>query len=443
MIGAMGRVVTAGVATLALVCVAAAFAERSTATTVYESIAPAVVFVETDGGTGSGLLLDSNTVLTAAHVVYPHRSARIVFPHGTELLEVPVIGWDLMADVAVLGPIEADPLPAIPSFDLTEGLAIGADLFTIGYPGEVESFPQPTISRGILSRYRRWSDQEVTYLQTDAALDAGQSGGVLASTAGAVVGMTVFGDSFGHFGMALSIADVLPRVAALLAGEAPAQLGNRGWEGMPQPTPLYFYLENYWSVQAFVIEAQSGDEVSFSVRSRFDVVVEIVDASGFSLAEADENEWGTESITATLDGTVPFLLLVEQFSEDKARVGVEGDVSLTPLADSDDGVILEVPAKRAGAIDYPYDVDHYLLPLHAGDTVRIRVDSTQIDSFIRIDYRDSPDVTEDDDSGGGLFGVDAELVYHAEDDRTYRVVIDDPNGETGGYTLTIEPVNSR
>ena len=150
------------------------------------------MFVETDGGTGSGLLLDSSTVLTAAHVLYPHRSARIVFPHGTELLEVPVIGWDLMADVAVLGPIEADPLPAIPPFDLTEGLAIGADLFTIGYPGEVESFPQPTISRGILSRYRRWSDQEVTYLQTDAALDGGQSGGVLASAAGAVVGMTLY-----------------------------------------------------------------------------------------------------------------------------------------------------------------------------------------------------------------------------------------------------------
>ena len=442
MIGAMGRVVTAGAATLALVCVAAAFAERSTATTVYESIAPAVVFVETDGGTGSGLLLDSNTVLTAAHVLYPHRSARIVFPHGTELLEVPVIGWDLMADVAVLGPIEADPLPAIPPFDLTEGLAIGADLFTIGYPGEVESFPQPTISRGILSRYRRWSDQEVTYLQTDAALDGGQSGGVLASAAGAVVGMTLFAASYGHFGMALSMADVLPRVAALLTGEDPAQLGDRGWDGEPETTPIHFHLDNYWSVQAFVIEAQAGDEVSFSVRSRFDVGTRIVDASGFSLAEADESERGTESITATLDGTVPFLLLVEQFSEDRARVTVEGDAALMPLSEPDDGVILEVPAKRASAIDFAYDVDQYLLPLDAGETVRIRVDSTQIDSFIRIDYRDSPDVTEDDDSGGGLFGLNAELVYHAEDARTYRIMIDDPSGETGGYTLTIEADDS-
>ena len=74
-------------------------AQRSTATVVYEAVAPAVVFVETEGATGSGLLLESRTILTAAHVVYPHRSARIVFPHGTELLDAPLIGWDLMADV--------------------------------------------------------------------------------------------------------------------------------------------------------------------------------------------------------------------------------------------------------------------------------------------------------------------------------------------------------
>ena len=116
-----------------------------------------------------------------------------MFPHGTELREVPLIGWDLIADVAVLGPVQLEEMPALPPFDTTDGLPIGADLFVIGYPGEEESFPQPTISRGILSRYRRWPDQEATYLQTDASLDGGQSGGVLASAAGAVVGMTVLG----------------------------------------------------------------------------------------------------------------------------------------------------------------------------------------------------------------------------------------------------------
>lgn len=436
MIGGMRRIAT-GLAA-ALVCAATAFGQQS-ASAVYESIAPAVVFVETDRGTGSGLLLESNTVLTAAHVLYPHRSARVVFADGAGVLEVPVIGWDLMADIALLGPLEVGPLPALPPFDLTEALAIGADLFAIGYPGEVEPFPQPTISRGILSRYRRWSEQGITYLQTDAALDGGQSGGVLASAGGAVVGMTVFGDSFGHFGLALSMADVLPRVAALLAGDDPAQLGVRGWGGESQATPIFFDLDNYWSVQAFVIEAQAGDEVSFSVRSLFDVAVEIVDASGFSLAEADENESGRESIVATLDGAAPFLLLIEQYSEAPARVGVEGDVLLTPLSDPDDGVILEVPAKLAGAVDYPYDVDYYLLSLNAGDAVKVRVDSTQIDPAVRIDYRDSPDFAEDDDSGGGLFGLNAELLFHAEVDRRYRIVIDDSSGESGGYTLVVEP----
>ena len=426
---------------LALVCAAPALGQQS-ASAVYESIAPAVVFVETGGGTGSGLLLESNTVLTAAHVIYPHRSARIVLAHGVEFLDVPVIGWDLMVDIAVLGPVEVDPLPALPPFDLTEAHAIGADLFTIGYPGEVEPFPQPTISRGILSRYRRWSERGITYLQTDAALDWGQSGGVLASTGGAVIGMTVFAYSFGHFGLALSMAGVLPRVAALLAGEDPAQLGARGWDGEPQATPIFFDLDNYWSVQAFVIDAETGDEVSFAVRSLYDVAVEVVDASGSTLAEADENESGRESIVATLDGTEPFLLLIEQFSDARARVGVEGDVSLTPLSDPDDGVILEVPAQRAGAVDYPYDVDHYLLSLNAGDTVRVRVDSTQIDPAVRIDYLDSPDVAEDDDSGGGLFGLNAELLFDVEVDRTYRIVIDDSSGESGGYTLVVEPGNS-
>ena len=425
----------------ALVCAATASGQQS-ASAVYESIAPAVVFVETGRGTGSGLLLESNTVLTAAHVVYPHRSARIVLAHGVEFLDVPVIGWDLMADIAVLGPVEVDPLPALPPFDLAEAHAVGADLFTIGYPGEVEPFPQPTISRGVLSRYRRWSEQGITYLQTDAALDGGQSGGVLASSNGAVVGMTVFGDSFGNFGLALSMDDVLPRVAVLLTGEDPAQLGARGWDGEPQATPIFFDLDNLWSVQAFVIEAQAGNEVSFAVRSRFDVAVEIVDAFGRSLAEADENESGRESIMATLDGAEPFLLLIEQYSEARARVGVEGDVSLTPLSDPDDGVILEVPARRPGAVDYPYDVDYYLLSLNAGDAVTVRVDSTQIDPAVRIDYLDSPDFDEDDDSGGGLFGLNAELLFEAEVERTYRIVIEDTSAESGGYTLVVEPRES-
>ena len=50
----------------------------STATSVYESVASDVMFIEVATGTGSGLLLDSNTILTAAHVFYPDRRAPVV-----------------------------------------------------------------------------------------------------------------------------------------------------------------------------------------------------------------------------------------------------------------------------------------------------------------------------------------------------------------------------
>lgn len=155
------------------------------------------------------------------------------------------------------------------------------------------------------------------------------------------------------------------------------------------------------------------------------------------LASADERLWRRESVEAALDGAPPFLLLVDQFHDRTARVWIKGDASLVPLTDADDGATLGVHARHAGAIDYPYDVDTYLLPLHAGDAVRARVDSVLVDPFLRIDYRRSADVAEDDDGGGGLFGLNAEMTYHAEEDRTYRVVIDDPTGQTGGYTLTV------
>ena len=53
----------------------------------------------------------------------------------------------------------------------------------------------------------------------------------------------------------------------------------------------------------------------------------------------------------------------------------------------------------------------------------------------------TPDSAVDDASGGGLFGLNAELTYQAEKDRVYRVVIDDPGGAVGGYALTVERKN--
>ena len=429
------------VAAALLACAAATHAQQSSAAAVYASIAPAVVFVETDSGTGSGLLLESDAILTAAHVVYPHRSARVVFPDGTELRDVPLIGWDLLTDIAVLGPVQSEVAP--PPLDTTAEPVVGSDLFTIGYPGEVEPFPQPTISRGILSRYRRWPDQGITYLQTDASVDGGQSGGVLASSDGAVLGMTVF-TGFGHFGLAISAADLLSRVDALLAGEDPAGLGDRTWDQPQEAGPIRVRLRNYWSKHAFVIHAQPGETMTATAHGGYAVFLKIVDIGGETIAEGDDTAaQDPGSVTATLDGTPPFLLTVAHLSDDSAYVLVDADVKLTRVIDPDDGAFLQVPARRVAALDYPYDVDHFHVRLRADEPVRIRVDSTAVNPYVSVDYAGSRDWVSDDDSGGGVFGTSAELVYRADFDRTYRLVVDDAYGDhMGGYTLAIETVES-
>lgn len=73
---------------------------------VFARVAPAVAFIETPTGTGSGVLIEDGYVVTNAHVVWPFQTVRVVFPDGSEFLDAPVLNWDLMADLAIIGPLQ-------------------------------------------------------------------------------------------------------------------------------------------------------------------------------------------------------------------------------------------------------------------------------------------------------------------------------------------------
>ena len=143
-----------------------------TATEVYALVAPTIVFIETPSGTGSGVLIDGGYIVTNRHVVWPYESVWATFPDGTWFEDVPVIGWDTLSDLAVLGPVDIPVAPA--ELADGEGLSPGSELYLVGYPAETEAFPEPTISRGILSRFREWEWLGMTYLQTDASIAGGR-----------------------------------------------------------------------------------------------------------------------------------------------------------------------------------------------------------------------------------------------------------------------------
>ena len=164
-------------------------------------------------------------MVTNYHVVWPYQAVWVVFPDDTELANVPVVGWDPMADLAVLGPVDVSARPL--KLQYGEDLATGSDLLLVGYPAEVDRFPQPSITRGILSRFREWERLGMTYFQTDASITGGQSGGVLLNSRGEVIGISGFSFSAAGFGLAASSADIAPIVEKLIQGEFTSGLGDR------------------------------------------------------------------------------------------------------------------------------------------------------------------------------------------------------------------------
>jgi S1-C subfamily serine protease len=157
-----------------------------------ETIARAVVHVQTTVSAGSGFLATPDRVVTNAHVVGNAGEATVWFTNGARR-ESRVIAIDRGLDVAVLAvprpPLSVEPLA------LTDGATpapLGTPVEAWGYPFEAEvveaGFSRaPTLSVGVVSSRRTRDD--VAYLQTDAAVNPGSSGGPLLDPSGAVIGI--------------------------------------------------------------------------------------------------------------------------------------------------------------------------------------------------------------------------------------------------------------
>jgi S1-C subfamily serine protease len=412
---------------------------------IYRKVAAAVAFIQVPSGTGSGLLMDNGFVLTNAHVVWPHSSARIVFGDGSEFLDVPLHSADSMVDLALLGPIDAD-LPSLPLGD-GESSPIGSQVYLIGYPGEVEKFPQPALASGLISRMREWHTFGISYFQTDAAIAGGQSGGVLLSAAGEVIGITGFSFADGAFGLAASTADLAERVALLAAGEdtdglATRKLTERGSRLRHSYTP-----EHAHDQRMYLIQEPIGSEIEVRTSSKSDQFFYVVDIFGEYAVFSDETGSGQEKDSFTVELDAPYFLVVGPVDDpDGAVIDVRGSRRLHPFVDPDDHSPIKVGSQITGQIDYAGDVDVFRLQLAALDEVTLTVDSVAIDPYISIERLGAvssndgiSDGISDDDSGGGLFGVNASLVFTAPRKGEYLVVVEDSSQyDVGGYVLHVE-----
>lgn len=176
-------------------------------------------------GVGSGFILTPDGyVMTNAHVI---DGADEVYVNLTDKREykAKVVGVDKRTDVAVVK-IEAKGLPAVTIGDVSR-LKVGEWVMAIGTPFGLEN----TVTAGIVSAKARDTGEEIRFIQTDVAVNPGNSGGPLINMRGEVVGINsqILSRSGGFMGISLSIPiDDAMRVADQLRTDGKVTRGRIG-----------------------------------------------------------------------------------------------------------------------------------------------------------------------------------------------------------------------
>lgn len=411
------------------------------ATDVFAKVSPAIAFVATDIATGSGILIEPNVLLTAAHVVWPRREVRVAFPDGGSTESARVLGTDLIADLALIDVSAISDQPEPVSVADGEQLPIGSTVYMVGYPAEPERNPVPTISEGILSRIREWPSQEWTFLQSDAAVVGGQSGGALVDAEGNVIGVTNF-QLATEYGVSGSMSDAAARIESMRRNDDQYGIGNRLPPTSGADETQQVVIEHYWDQQVLIFEAPLFAEVEVSTNTDADTAIELMTIDGLDIAYADDNYEGGETAVGQVILGGPHLAVITSFTTAPVSELVVGSVEMIPWDDPDDGQTLHKRDQIYGNLDFPGDIDWFWIDLGKGQSVTLEVDTVTVDAALYVDTldRDSEfSLAFDDDTAGGPFGTNPRLVYTADDTKTYLVIVTDEYlTGPGAYSLTVE-----
>ncbi len=204
--------------------------EESAVIEAVKKVKPAVVTVVAqvqtrrgllDAASGSGVIIDpQGYIVTNNHVIEGQRDIVVIFADGSKT-NAKIVGADSIADLAVL---KVDtPVPASASFGDSSALQPGQLAIAIGSPlGDFRG----TVTLGVVSALNRRLGNLRGLIQTDAAINNGNSGGPLVNTQGQVIGintMVVRSAGLGNVAEGLGFA-----IPSNLVREITAQLIAKG-----------------------------------------------------------------------------------------------------------------------------------------------------------------------------------------------------------------------
>lgn len=174
-----------------------------------EEVYNSVFVIYSGNSMGSGFAIGENCIITNAHVINNQYDV-IIETYGGEMKRAFIVALDERIDIAVIGVADATFTP-LRVADLST-VSVGDDVYAIGAPNSLAF----TLTKGVVSSKERLVSRQ-KFIQTDAAINTGNSGGPLLNDAGEVIGVNSYkmSDSEG-IGLAIPI-DVV--VSFLETGE--------------------------------------------------------------------------------------------------------------------------------------------------------------------------------------------------------------------------------
>ena len=200
---------------------------------VYDSVVTIETYVNNRAyASGTGFVFktegDKAYILTNSHVISNSNRVKVTFTNNKQVT-ADVVGSDDYSDIAVLS-VSKDDILLIAETGSSEDMKVGDTTFAVGAPID-SSIYSWSVTRGILSGKDRLvevtsSDNKSTYvmevLQTDTAINSGNSGGPLCNSNGQVIGITnmkLASTQIGGIGFAIPIEEALKYAESIISGK--------------------------------------------------------------------------------------------------------------------------------------------------------------------------------------------------------------------------------